>query len=184
MCALLFAALPAAPLAAFAQTAPPLPVDDGATATFNGAPVHTFDLGMLMIAMVWSLGRQMPTDPPHPVAVFVQKPDSEMPASDPLVHFEATDGAQNPHLTIWIASRLGNSPPKDLLLSRVVLGLLASGQGGAALQAMYAKAGTDDYALGADAPDPWQARHALSAQVATTLVGMMRSFHPGAARGT
>ncbi len=118
----------------------------------------------------------LPLKGPHPTAVFVAKPQSAMPASDPNLYYagsELKDG--QPVLTIWASRNLNGVTTLGSMQIVAVLGLLNDGKASAALRAIYAKQQAEDAALGPNAADPLKNRRDMAESLAATFDAILSS---------
>lgn len=177
--ALVLCATLQAPHAARADSATPTPAASATpsaldkTTDIEGTPVTLRDIATLMAT---SMAVYLRLKDPHPTAVFVTKPQRDMPGSDPNLYYagnEIKDG--QPVLTIWASDRLNGVTSLGQMQMAAVLGLLDAGQGGATLQAIYAKQRAADAALGASAADPLKNRRDMAASIVAIFDAILSS---------
>ena len=102
-----------------------------------------------------------------PRAVEIIKGGNEMPTYFPFWHY-AGKQSQNgmPTISIWVCGNLSAPEQGAALKDGVLMGLLDSGLGGAALQKAYGIANAADAALGANTSDPFLNRRKLIFMIA------------------
>ena len=96
------------------------------------------------------------------------KPANEMPAYDPVVHYAGSDPKNPKHATLWMSRSITTSPTdeqKNMFRAAEELAVMDTGLAGPKWKAIYDYVAGLDAKLPAGAPDPYRARHALTAQI-------------------
>lgn len=143
------------------------------TIDIEGSPVTLHDIAIFMAE---AMTVYLPLKDPHPTAVFVSKPQSDMPKYAPSLYYAGNalkDG--QPVLTIWASNDLNGKTTLGAMQMAAVLGLLDAGQGGAAIQAIYVKERTADMALGANESDPLKNRRDMAASLVAVFDAILSS---------